>query len=78
MAGLAEKLAAAPRRLSNQTCHVGAVLQRVDDVDRAALEAALVDSGLTGVQIAELLQGEGFAVKSHSVQRHRNRMCDCG
>lgn len=78
MSSLAAALAEAKPINRGPGCSVRAILAKIDDVDRKALQNALrLDSGITGVQIAAALTEEGYKVRGHTIQRHRNRRCDC-
>lgn len=78
MSKLAAALAAPKKIVRGPECAVKQILARVDDVDRKALENALrLDSGITGQQIADALTDEGYPVKAHTLQRHRNGRCYC-
>ena len=76
---LADALAALPPRLPNgPRCTVGAILDKLDDDDRAALTAALDDDEVQGSGLARLLSSRGHKVNGNTIQRHRRGDCSCG
>lgn len=56
------------------------LLERLDDEDRTAVEAALQSSmvEVQHVQIADVLQAAGHDVSCGMVAWHRRRKCRCG
>lgn len=76
---LAAVLAAGPSVAPPRVrCNVAVVLDRMDDDTREAFVAALdPESGWQGTALARELQAAGYAIKSPSIQRHRNRGCFC-
>ena len=68
----------ANRQRTGTTCSVETVMAALDKKDRADLEAALADFGVTGSAIARALQARGHKVTQHTIQRHRRKDCTCG
>ena len=63
-------------RKSSQ-CRIGAVLEKMDEKDRADLEAALADSNIQHVTIGNVLRQRGYDIGKHSVPTHRRGICGC-
>jgi hypothetical protein len=79
MTALADALKAGPKVVRRQGCSVAAILAKLSDEDRTALEAAFaLDSGFGGEELADLIVAEGHHVRGHTVQRHRAGKCSCG
>lgn len=79
MGNLAAALTAQTTRIPGPKCSVGILLTELDDLDAKALTKALEpNSGFKGSDIASALRSEGYHMKGHTVQRHRNGECGCG
>lgn len=78
MSSIAASLAVNRPVVKGPSCTFAPLWQKLDAVDREALESALrPDSGITGQQIADVLTEQGHPMKGHTVQRHRNGRCSC-
>lgn len=56
-------------------CTVCSLLSTLPKSEREALQSALNDKSYTGTSIARALQSEGHNVRSHTLNRHRNKEC---
>lgn len=78
---LADKLNDTPGGFAGTPCSVGAVLDRLDDADRAALLVALGTPerrGLPASRIYDALVADGHRVGFQTINRHRAGKCRCG
>ena len=73
---LAAALSAQAKRTPGPRCSVGLLLVTLDETDRKTLAGAL-SSSVPGSEIAAALRSEGYHMKGHTVQRHRNGECGC-
>ena len=75
---LADRLDQSPTKPTGKPCSVGALLERLDGEELAALNAMLYELGWSQVRIIEALRAEGFAdVGQQTVNRHRSQSCRC-
>lgn len=58
-------------------CTIRTILAALADQDRNALVSALETPAVTGAAIAAVLKRRGFSITSHTVQRHRRKVCSC-
>lgn len=58
-------------------CKLGTILAGLNDTDRGALVAALVDTAFPGRRIVAALRVDGHRVCRTTVQDHRNGVCCC-
>lgn len=66
--------ASQPRRA---LCTVAKILDGLDPKDRAVLQGALDDPGVTHAAIERVLIGEGYKLGQSTVARHRRHGCAC-
>lgn len=59
-------------------CTIRSIAEQMEDPDRSALVSALENPSVTGAAIAAVLKRRGFTISSHTVQRHRRKVCSCG
>lgn len=59
-------------------CTVGTILDDVDSDTREGLLKALANPGIKGTLITKALEGRGYRLSSHTLQRHRRGACSCG
>lgn len=78
--GLADAFKEQAARNYRLRCAIAVLLERLNDDDANALQAALAtDSPMTNGQIERALASEGHShIKSYTVMRHRNGSCSCG
>jgi hypothetical protein len=74
---LGERLRTTPAREVGPRCSIELVLERMDEVDREDLVAALADRSLASTTISLALQAEGYSVRAPSVAYHRRGDCRC-
>lgn len=75
---LADKLANPPAgATTGLPCSIGALLDRLEDAERAALQTMLDDRSWSQTMIWETLKSEGYTVGRQSVNRHRGNKCRC-
>lgn len=77
---LSDALQQQASRKYRMRCAIAVLLERLDDADAAALQAAIAgESPMTNGQIERALAAEGHShIKSYTVMRHRNGSCSCG
>ena len=79
MSKLAAAIAEAQPRRNGTQCTMCSILDRLDDIDRKAVENMLrLDSGFYGTHIADLLTDNGHPIRDHAVQNHRRGRCGRG
>lgn len=72
------QLAATPtRKLPGNPCSIAALLDSLDDTERAALQAMLDDRRWTSIAIYRSILDEGHDVARQTVNRHRAGLCRC-
>ena len=74
---LKDRLSDTPKKQSGHPCSVGALLEKLDSDEHAALNAMLYDLGWSGTKIHAALSAEGYEVGKQTVNRHRSRACRC-
>jgi hypothetical protein len=74
---MSERLRATPARTPGPRCSLELTLERMGEVDRLDLVAALADRLITSTTISLALQAEGFPVGTSAVARHRRGDCRC-
>lgn len=75
--GLADQFAALRPNHGGTRCGVGSALDRMDDADQAALQAALDNPTLQAAGISQVLRNNGYDVGDQAVSRHRRGVCQC-
>lgn len=58
-------------------CSVGALLEQLDGIELAALNAMLYDLNWNAGQVYDTLRDEGYPVGRQSINRHRGKKCRC-
>jgi len=58
-------------------CRIRAVLDKMDEKDRADLQAALSDPNIQHITIGNVLRQRGYDIGKHSVPTHRKGICGC-
>lgn len=58
-------------------CTINSIIESMDEDDAEALSKAFADPSIKGTTICKVLKARGFAVASHTVQRHRRGGCSC-
>lgn len=74
---LSDRIESTPQRIHGLPCSVGALLDRLNNDERAALEKMLHELGWSAARIYEALTAEGYEVGRQSIGRHRSRSCRC-
>lgn len=74
---LADRLQDTPQRIAGLPCSIGALEDRLDADELAALNAMMHTLGWSGKRIYDALTAEGHIVGEQSVNRHRSRACRC-
>ena len=58
-------------------CSIGALLDRLDGDEKAALNSMLYELGWNAGQIYDAVRDEGYTVGRQSINRHRGERCRC-
>ena len=74
---LTDRLDHAPTRPTGKPCSVGALLDRLEGDELAALNAMMYELGWSQARIMEVLAAEGYHVGLQTINRHRSRACRC-
>ena len=75
---LLDEFRAESRKAKGPPCSMGALLTRLDELDRVHLVEAMADKTITGAIIADVLARHGWRVGHQTVTRHRAGRCACG
>lgn len=78
MSKLAAAIAEQQPRRNGGKCTLCTILDSLDDIDRKAVQNLLEDRVFPGEQIADILTDNGYPIRGHAVQYHRNKKCDRG
>lgn len=75
---LSERVTTPPPAPTHGTpCSIGALLDTLEEAERAALKAMLYDLGWNATQVYDALRDEGYTVGRQSINRHRREACRC-
>lgn len=74
---LADHLANPVRGMTGTPCSVGALLDRLDGSELAALQTMLGSREWSQAMVWKALSDEGYEVGMQSVNRHRGGNCRC-
>lgn len=58
-------------------CTVGAMLDKLNDGDAAAMKNALANPATKASDLSALLRAHGYRIMPHTLRRHRNDLCAC-
>lgn len=61
----------------NRVCKFGKIIAELDPEDRAGLEAALANPGITRISVVNVLTKRGLAVDRDTMTRHLRGKCVC-
>lgn len=74
---LSDRLSDTPQRIHGLPCSIGALEDRLDAVEREALDSMLHKLGWSAARIYDALTAEGYDVGRQSINRHRAKSCRC-
>lgn len=74
---LSDRLETTPPRRPGLPCSVGALIDKLDAEEAAALNAMMHELGWAARRIYDALSAEGYDVGQQTIGRHRSRSCRC-
>jgi hypothetical protein len=76
--GLLDEIRAAHEEMRpGPRCSVRAILDDLDEEDRADLERALADRTYPYSVVSEVLRRRGIEIRAYSLSRHHRGLCGC-